>query len=72
MTSIEDMFMGALNSTQNLTPIAKAFTDAAYELFPDNYTAKEAIISWPLDIAPKIPPGLLESKFNLLPCIYMF
>lgn len=44
-TSIEDMFMGALNSTQNLIPIAKAFTDAACELFPDNYTAKEAIIA---------------------------
>ena len=31
------------------------------------FTAKEAIISWPLDIPPKIPPALLELKFNFFP-----
>ena len=43
--SIEEMFMGVLNTTQNLLPVSKAFTDAACELFPDYYTAKEAIIA---------------------------
>lgn len=44
-SSIEEMFMGALNSTQNLLPIAKAFTDAARQLFPDNYTERNSIIA---------------------------
>ena len=27
-------------------------------------TAKETIISWPLEIPPRIPPALFESNFN--------
>lgn len=41
--SIEDMFKGILDSTLDIMPTAKAFTDAACELFPDYYSEKEAV-----------------------------
>ena len=31
------------------------------------FTAKEIIISCPLEIPPRIPPALFESNFNFLP-----
>jgi hypothetical protein len=31
------------------------------------FTAKDAIISWPLDMPPKIPPALLLLNFNFFP-----
>ena len=43
--SIEDMFLGALNSTQDFIPITQAFTEGAMELFPQNYTEREAIVA---------------------------
>lgn len=43
--TIEAMFLGALNATQDFVPIAKAFTDGAMELFPEHYTAKEAMVA---------------------------
>ena len=43
--TIEEMFMGALNATQDFVPIAKAFTDGAMELFPEHYTVKEAMVA---------------------------
>lgn len=41
--TIEAIFLGVLNATQDSLPIAKAFTDGAMELFPEYYTDKEAI-----------------------------
>lgn len=35
--TIEEMFLGALNSTQDFIPITSAFTEAAMELFPGQY-----------------------------------
>ena len=43
--TIEEMFLGALESTKNFIPISKDFTEAAMELFPDNYTEKNAIMA---------------------------
>ena len=41
--SIEDMFLGILEGTQDLMPITKAFTEAAMEMFPNHYGAPQAI-----------------------------
>lgn len=43
--TIEAMFTGALNATQDSLPIAKAFTDGAMELFPEHYSIKEATVA---------------------------
>ncbi len=41
--SIEDMFIGILKGTEELLPTTKAFTEAAMELFPNNYGVAEAM-----------------------------
>lgn len=43
--TIEEMFLGALNSTQDFIPITSAFTEAAMELFPGQYTEQHAIMA---------------------------
>lgn len=43
--TIEEMFLGALNSTQDFIPITSAFTEAAMELFPGQYTEQHAMIA---------------------------
>ena len=40
--SIRALFGAILSSTNDLMPIAKSFTDAATELFPQNYSQREA------------------------------
>lgn len=40
--SIEALFGAILDSTNDIMPIAKSFTDAAIELFPQNYSHREA------------------------------
>jgi hypothetical protein len=43
--TIEEMFLGALNSTQDFIPITSAFTEAAMELFPGQYTEQHAMMA---------------------------
>jgi len=43
--SNEEMFLGDLNATQDFIAIAQAFTEGAMELFPQNYTAREAVVA---------------------------
>lgn len=44
-SNIEGLFAAIITSTEDIVPIAKSFTDAALELFPQNYTHREAIIA---------------------------
>ncbi|MDY3521946.1 hypothetical protein PG614_09925 [Riemerella anatipestifer] len=43
--TIEEMFLGALNSIQDFIPITSAFTEAAMELFPGQYTERHAMMA---------------------------
>jgi hypothetical protein len=43
--TIEEMFLGALNLTQDFIPITSAFTEAAIELFPGKYMEQHAMMA---------------------------
>ena len=44
-TNLSDMMQNILNNAQNTNPIIKVFTDAAKEMFHENYNEKDALIT---------------------------